>query len=150
MLNLTIILFSAYVVYITARYGWLPSISHSFLVKKEGWVFVAWCLTIGVMLFISLVETSEIVAFVAFGFIVVGANPQIDSPFQKKIHYWGALYIILGGCAMVLVDVNPWLGAGITVAIGLFALLSHLFRLPNKIFWIEIVAFLLIIIPFVL
>jgi len=135
----TAAIFYLFVILIVILYGWQPSISNGYYLEKVGNWFTGWAISVGVLLFITQVQVNPLVLFPSFGFIVVGLAPKFKS-WQKTIHYLGAMFIILGGCAMVAY--NDWfMGLYAAMLIGMFSLIP----MKNRIFWIEIIAFTILI-----
>jgi hypothetical protein len=138
------VLFFSYVGLITTLYGIQPSISDSYYIKRIGNWFVVWCFAMATLLMATLANKSGLVLFPSFGFCVVGLAPKFEEWMDGKMHLIGAITIIAGGLLMIVVDFSLIYSIGATLAIGLFILLSK--KLNNRVFWIELLAFVLIFI----
>ena len=143
MLYLTISIIIVYLVYVYFRYGMLDSISESY--RYTGMLFQGWCIAVGVLLFISIYKESPMVLFPSFGFVVVGLAPKYYMEWQKVIHYYGALFIIVRGCTLVIFNYDVFLGILITGVITAVFFITSRYRMNRRILWVELISIVLII-----
>ena len=126
-----------YIVNTILKYGWLPSISHSYMVRKRSWLFQLWCWCTAVLLFLGLYEVSLFVLPTSLGLIIVGCTPDLNNSKHNVWHNAGAILSILSGCALVT-HLDLVIGLITTGVIAVFAGLAFLRGMRNKIFWIEV------------
>ena len=129
------VVFLTYVIYLVNRYGVLPSISDSFYITGEKSIFRLFCIAISLpMVFYNEVEFM----LAAFGGILVGVADNYKAENLraiKKAHFIGAAILI--GMSLI--------GLGFTyLAIFVIGAIPLLF-VNNRIWWIEILAFTIII-----
>lgn len=135
----TLIITLAYIIQTIIVYGWIKSISHSYMIRSDRWLFRIWCWLTAVLLFFALIEIASLVIFVSLGLIIVGMTPNLDNPIENKVHYIGAVMSIIAGCGVV-VQVHLITGLILTGIIGVFGILAYRYNLRNKVFWIEILS----------
>jgi hypothetical protein len=140
----SIAIFCTYVAFIWGKYGILPDISTSYyrMGMKPYFTFVMWAT--GFTALIGTVEQSGFMFASASGIMFVGAAAAFREQLTSTVHYLGAVGAILFGLVAHLT-----LGNYIPVAIFFLGAIPLLYA-PNKIWWIEILAFLCITIPFVI
>lgn len=145
LLIFTIIVFLTYVIGIYSKFGILKSISESVyhIKHKALFTFFIW----GVALPIMIVGSTGLMfmagAFLAF----VGASPMFKEEMEGKVHYVGATGGIALGFAGMILNFGLW---PLAVIQGVFTLCAVLFKLKNHTWWIEVLAFILIIIGLII
>lgn len=142
-------IFITYVLFITIKFGVLPSISDSwYKLQALGGVwyslFTWFCYSLGVTLFFQTNGETALFFLAGAGLIAVGVAThfKLDDDIEPLIHFGGAVCCILSSFAALWIErgsYEPFI-AFLTLS-GLFALL----RVKNTTFWIEILAFLFII-----
>ena len=149
-MNLTIcqlLIFVTYVTYITYRFGVLPSISESHYKLNEfrqGYFFTIFCWALATTMVLQSDQSSPLYFFSGMGLAFVGVATHFkwNGAHTNIVHYLGAFVGIVSALAALYFESNMWHPA------TLFALLTAiivLFKIKNATFWIEIVAFLIII-----
>lgn len=137
------VVFSAYVVFIWLRYGVQKSISDSYyrLRGSDKILFTLFCWGFAMPFIISSIEIHSLFFFSGAGICFVGAAAAFkDSVNARNVHMIGAYSgVALGFIGLGLI--------GLFLPIGIF-LLSGIFliKTKNNIWWIEISAFLIIIV----
>ena len=139
----SLIVFTLYIAYIMARYGVRKSISESFYRLKYKKIFplIIWGFTIPIML-----HTGTPIMFIACSLICfIGAAPAFKSDIiEHRVHMFGAFGGILTAFASLVFEFDMiWI-----FIIFVFAT-TFLFTMRfaiKYIWWIEVVAFYLIII----
>jgi len=145
------LIFPLYVTYIVWRNKWKPlhSISDSWYVLRDNYkgeenLFTLFCFLLGIGL-VFLSDISSLFFFAGSGFCFVGVATQFKetSGLTDEVHYIGAGTGIL--CSFIGLFLN-----GIYIPFILFLLGTSIIlwrKWSNPIFWIEIIAFLMIIYP---
>lgn len=136
-------IFCSYVIFITSKFGMLPSISESHYKlneSRQGYLFTLFCFSLSV----TMILKENILFFIAgAGLALVGVASQFKwtGAFTDKLHYLGAFIGISSSLAGIYFHQNNQ-----NVIYGLIPLLvSAVLPIKNKIFWVEIVSFLIII-----
>lgn len=137
---LTVVAFWAYVGYIMAKYGVLPSLSDSYYhlpLKKRDIIFtsVFYYTAIAVI----ILAESGLMFAAGVGICAVGTAPQFERSYAKPIHYIGAAFAALFSQLYIIFIAELWPLTGILVLIGL---ILYLLKVNNIIWWIEMVCFL--------
>jgi len=141
-LILALTIFIGYCATITIKYGWLPSISESFyhLPKKLSWIFSIFLWVISILIIAATWET-RLIVIACWCIMGVGVFPYfLDT---RWIHYLFALTGFTIGLISVWINFNGWYFDILFLAILLYILLA---KVKHRIFWIEVIAFLTIII----
>jgi hypothetical protein len=149
-MNLTIcqlLIFVIYVTYITYRFGLLPSISESHYKLNEfrqGYIFTIFCWSLATTMVLQSDQSSPFYFFSGMGLAFVGAATQFKWTGANThiVHYLGAFIGIACALAALYFESGMWLPATLFTFITAIIIL---FKAKNATFWIEIVAFLLII-----
>lgn len=142
--------FVTYMAFIIRKFGALPSISESWyaLEEEENPLFTVFCWGIGLPMFFQSNGTSELFVLSGIGLTLVGTAVRFKAAYNCKIHYAGAAAGIGGALLGLLVENGMW------QPIAYFALSSAFIalysKITEKIWWIEIAAFFIIITSFVL
>jgi hypothetical protein len=139
ILLVSFITFTAYIVYVVAKYGIPRSVSDSYyLLGRCGYVFTGWCWAVALSVAAVMFEQSEgcgyqfLGLFAGGGLAFVGAAPLFRS-HEKIIHYCSAGVCALA--ALVWMAAAGWWyvpAAFLTVA-GCVA-----WRFGKVVFWIEL------------
>jgi hypothetical protein len=144
--------FVTYLAWIVAKFGVQPSISDSFYALREKygesslipWLFWLFLINISWPLF-PLLQFNGFAFFAMAGIILVGATAQFRQGKSTEIpHVVGAV----GGIALAFLSIGfvfggwawTWLPAYLLV-VGL----SNIARIPNYDWWIEVIAFVIIV-----
>ena len=138
---LMILVFISYVSFIWNKYGILPSISQSYyeLPPKWKWLFPIFCW--GFAFPAMVIAGSPLMLFAGGGIVFVGAAAAFQEKMTKEFHIIGALMgVILSQVAIVL-DYGLW---PISLAFVLLSIPMLLLedKFSNRIWWIELMAFL--------
>lgn len=145
--SLQLIVFSTYIIYIATRFGILESISDStyYLRGQEKWYFLIFLWSLGVL---NLFQGLELYGFLSTaGLFFTGITIKHKSfrAFTRSVHILGAVSAIsLAMIGLALIH-NMW---WIFIPTIMSALV--LIRDKNIIWWIEVVAFISIIIGYFL
>jgi hypothetical protein len=138
----SLVVFLTFTLYIYFKYGVLTSISMAWYVlpKKEKLLFTLFCFVLGT----SLLFQGGLFFFLSgAGLFFVGAATDYESKTTNIVHFTGALVGILS--ALIGLWVEYGLFYPLIIAIAL-SLIIYLIKMKNYLWWIEIVAFLSIII----
>ena len=132
--------FIGFIVALVIKFKKIPSsISEFYYLLEErkynsGWLFTMFLWTMGIMTCFY----GNPWLFVAGGFLCfTGAAAQYKDAPTNTVHYIGAA----GGYGLACLVINPFLIGGI-IAISV---LANLYKIKNKTFWVEVVAFLIIL-----
>lgn len=147
MIFIVIAVFFSYVGTVWAKFGVQPSISDSFYSWKGNWrhLFTFFCWGLALPIFIA--EPIHWFFITAGGLGFVGTAAEIKKEFVSKVHNPSAVVAIISGLLGITFVFGHWYIAlsGIVLS-GLLAL----FNVKNKIWWVEIIAFISIISSFVI
>ena len=143
---LQILVLSAYLLAVYNRYGILQSISHSTYewIGNQRYWFTAMCWGLGILNLFQGMEGWGVLVAVAMGVTGITINYRT---IGTALHNIGAITAIGGGL------IGLWALHGIWLPFGLFipiAICLWFISGDNRIWWIEIVAFALIIIGYTL
>lgn len=144
---ISLVIFISYSIVILNIFGVLPSVSDSYYsLKKYGelGVFTMFCWGVSFPLLIYWIDFSQndwnFLPFLACSALMfVGASPAFrDLKFEKKVHSVSAIICLLCSYIWAL-----WFG-NIYLAIGciIFSIAIGLISKKNRIYWIEIIAFM--------
>ena len=140
--TISTITFISYVLFITLKYGVLPSISDSYYKHNSKLLFFMFMLGVGLP--ITLMATSGLMFFSGALFILCGCAPAFKInkySFEDEIHSFGAL----GGVSLLLsyfASIHYCLPIILIASIGIPI---YFIKPKNKTFWIEIIAFISIL-----
>lgn len=145
--SLQALVFLFYIGFIVYRFGVLPSISESWYKLEPfrmGFLFTLFCWSLSMLMLFQTNETTGLFFASGTGLGFVGAATMFKSTaaLTDKVHGAGAVVGILSALLGLGVEYNNWIPMAVFVGIG--ATLSA-FNVKNKIWWIEIVAFLCVI-----
>jgi hypothetical protein len=133
-------IFIFYVGYVWLKVGVLPSISESYYQINERWMFtIILCWGLGLS---NVMRGSEWYFFSGAALCFTGAASSFkDWSVTKHVHNAGAVL-----CILLSIIGLAYQGVYYTaVPIVAFSLVAILSKMPNRIWWIEVVAFLSII-----
>ena len=140
ILGLQLGIFLTFIILVWSQHGVLPSISESWYTLKEKWMFTLFCYSLG---FLHLFHEPGNILYMLAGFslIFVGAATRFkDGAYTTAIHIGGAISaIILSFIALAIKGI--WLGPIFT---GLTWGWFKFFNIKNRTWWVEIVAFVFI------
>ena len=141
LLIISIITFITYITYVMVKFGIQKSISDSYydldIKNKIFFTLALW----GFALPIGIAAETTMLFLAAAGICFVGATPAFkDDKTEHTIHMIGAYSGIILGFASMVIDYHLYWLTGISV-VGIT--LIYLFG-KNKIWWIEVLAFLII------
>ena len=145
---LMLLVFFTYVGVIWAKYGVLPSISHSYysLPDNKKFLFTLWCW--GYAIPAMIVGSTPLMFFAGAGIAFVGAAAAYREKMTETVHIIGALSGILFSQLSTILDFDLW---PITIgfaAIALPLVLTRFIKIKgktickNRTWWIEILAFI--------
>lgn len=140
-----LVCFTSYLVFIMKTFGILPSISESWyrLKPEENPLFTFFCFSIGVPMFFQSNGSSALFFLSGIGLLLVGVAVRFKASYDCKLHYAGAAAGIGGALIGLWIEENIWWTTVLFVCTLLFIYFSSI---NEKIWWIEIIAFLIIII----
>jgi len=143
----SLIIFISYSIIILNLFGVLQSVSASYYsLKKYGdlGVFTMFCWGVAFPLLIYWIEFSQsdwnFLPFLACsGLMFVGASPAFrDLEFEEKVHTISALICLICSYLWALLFGNFYLALGCM----LFSLVLYFISRKNRIYWIEMIAFM--------
>jgi hypothetical protein len=142
-----LLIFVTYVAYITNRFGVLPSISESYYKlneSRQGYFFTIFCWALAVTMVLKADNSSPLYFYSGVGLAFVGAATQFKwtKAGTDIAHYLGAFIGIECALIALWVESNIWPQVLFTFITAIIVL----FKIKNATFWIEIVAFVSIII----
>lgn len=155
LLGILIINFFGYVTTVALKFGIQPSISDSYYSWKKPWgvlfTFFCWIMAFTLIAMVELFPDAwyQFMFFLtggAFGF--VGTATEIKKEHVNKVHTISAIMGILLGYVSLGVSLSGWYWLAIGGGAIIMAII-WLLNIKNKIWWVEIVAFLTIIGGFV-
>lgn len=140
-----LLVFAGYVSWIWAKYGVLPSISHSYysLPNNLKFLFTLWCW--GYALPAMIVASTPLMFFAGAGICFVGAAAAYREKMTETVHIIGAVAGILFSQLSTIIDFDMWYVTAIYAAIALPLALTRFSKkniCPNRTWWIEILAFI--------
>lgn len=143
-----LLVFAGYVSWIWAKYGVLPSISHSYymLPKNLQFLFTLWCW--GYAIPAMIVASTPLMFFAGAGIAFVGAAAAYREKMTETVHIVGAVSGILFSQLSTIIDFGMWYVTAIYAAIAIPLALTRLIKFkgmeicPNRTWWIEILAFI--------
>ena len=136
--------FILYVGYVVKRFGILSNISESWeaLGPKENYIFTLFLLAIGVPMFFQSNGCCSYFALSGTGFILAAFSMRFNFLCKCKSHYAGVAAGILGSLLGLWVENGFWVPSAMFA--GLIILIKYS-NVTNKIWWVEIAAFVSII-----
>lgn len=151
-----LVLFSTYLGVVADRFGVLPSISDSYYKWRQDdklkWLFEVVLIITGLsMWFYGLYDfygdiiTQVAIATSGYCLMMVAVAPAFKKDSVETIHSVGAVLSIVAGFVAVGFQYGLWWGVGL---LGIFLLICatlRLLKITNYTWWIEIVAFYIIL-----
>lgn len=144
LLLFSFLIFTSYLTVVVIKFGVLPSISDSYYYfekQKLGFIFTLFCWLFSFPLIFS--ATTGLLFFAGSGILFVGAAPNFKLKSEGDVHTIAAISGIVLGMLSLVFDFNIYIGVGI---FGIITLIFKIFRMKNKTWWIEIAAFIIILI----
>lgn len=143
--------FVLYLSFILIKLGLLPSISESWYQLKfpTNILFTVFCWIIGFGMFSQSNGETPFFFLAGAGLCFTGAATMFKSAgaYTNKVHSIGALICILGSFAGLIFERSCWYPLVIFISLAAFILLL---KINNRIFWLEIGAFVSIILGLLL
>lgn len=141
---LFIIIFVSYITYVLIRERKiLASISDSWYGHgmKGDVFFTLFCFSLGFTV-MTLADKEIYFALSGVGLLFVGAASMFkDGGLTRTIHFAGALFAIICGFFGLYYEYGTYLGGALWVS---FTAYAYLFNIKNTIWWVEVVAFILV------
>lgn len=140
-----VVVFFSYIIPIILIYGVLPSVSDSYyeLPEKYNFLFTLFCWGFAIPTMIIGVDLTDnfLMFFAGSGICFVGAAAAFKEELPKKVHIWSAIIGIVSSQLSIAFDFKMYyLNAVFLLLSGLLLLIKP----KNRIFWLEIVAFVAI------
>lgn len=141
------IIFITYISFLLIKFKKvLPSISDSWYMLKTptNSLFTLFCFSIGLLMPFHILGYYPFLFFLSgAGLCFTGAATMFkDNKLTKKVHYIGAVFCILFAFLGIGFEYNYWLPL---ILYLISVILSKLFNVNNFIWWIEIYAFVFIV-----
>lgn len=142
-LGASFLVFTSYVLYVCTKYGLPKSISDSYYIlkKKHRWVFtlILW----GFAVPLIPAGDSLLMVLAVMGIAFVGAAPAFkDFEVERRVHVMGATAGVVLGMVSLWTEHGVWY---VTVLYAFMFLVLLINNVKNVIFWIEVLAFYLVI-----
>lgn len=156
LIILSIIIFSVYTISVVIKYGWLPSISESFyrLPKKWNFIFTFFCWGFSIpLMIVGLDQTGNVLMFLApAGIAFVGAAAAFKGDkMTHDVHMTGAsLGVIFSHLAIWLAYKEYLIGIAAFSLMMILILLTWMKFKVNYFFWIEVIAYVSIVLCLIL
>jgi hypothetical protein len=144
MLLITALVVLIYLVTVTIKFGWLPSISRSYYELKHNWVFTLFMWFVGIsVMYMGGKDASNLAAnifYIGGSFLLfVGVYPRFEEDHKWQHYICALLGLLITLIAFIFRDGNY-------LPILLFLTISGILvflKLKNLYFWIEIVFIIL-------
>ena len=140
LLTFSTVLFLSFIIFIWSKYGVRSSVSDSYyaLNKKYNFIFILfwWFFMIPVM----IVASTPLIFFAGAGICFVGASPSFRRKLDGKVHTISAALGILLSMLSLIIDFKYWISA---ITFSLISILIILFKIKNRLWWIEISAIII-------
>lgn len=147
LLILVVLSFVGYISFIVNRYGVLPSISESYYKMKDDNLFGGGLFTLfiwSLSLPLIIIGSTSLMFFAGAFLAFVGAATAFkDLKMTRRVHNIGAIGGIGFGFLSMIIDFQLF---ELTYFMVVLSLTLFLLKTKNLIWWIEILAFILIII----
>jgi len=146
------IVFITYITFLVKKFGVLPSISESWYrlqPEKLGYLFTLFCLTLGILMLYQGTQDTSLFFISGVGLCFVGAATQfkINDYYTGIIHSAGAAICIVSALVGIGIEYNLWLpGFGFII----LTIPAYIFIKKNKTWWIEMLAFISILIGLII
>ena len=142
------ILFAIYLILMAEFHGVQPSISDNYYVSKHPWTFTLAMWTVAFMMLPPMLSaTTEMFQFTAFlscaGIAFVGAAAAYRQSLSNTVHTIGAVIAALFAIIWAYTICPPLPTIAILAAVNI--LLS---KVSNKMYWIEIAAFIMVYVTY--
>lgn len=154
ILGILTLTFISYIWHIVKNYGILPSISESYYRLPVGkkLLFTLFCFGIGFSAAIlGIVLANSVLMFLAgVGIAFVGAAAAFKQGIARWVHQWGAIIGISLGTLSIFFDFHMYIIGILFILLSSGVVILHKQIHNTNIFWVEILAFLSIILTFAL
>jgi surface polysaccharide O-acyltransferase-like enzyme len=147
LLSWIVLLFISYVSFILLKYGILDSISESYYKEDKHSKFLFSAFIFGLSIPFMIIGGTTLMILAGLFLSFAGIARAYKEEFAGTVHIIGATGGISLGYASMWIDFHLWY---LPIIMGLFALLSTLFKLKYHTWWIEILAFILVIIGLII
>jgi len=158
LLGIQSFVFIAYLAFIISKFGILHSISLSWYRlqeknPKQGFLFTFFCwgLAIPMMMMSAYIDadTSTLIMLSGGGLVFTGSAAAFKSKDAKTdlVHFIGAATAIISGLLGIGLIYNNFVPM---VIVALATILAYMNKLKNGIFWIEVIAFISIIVGLII
>jgi hypothetical protein len=131
------VIFVTFVTSVWVKYGVQKSVSMSFYALNNPFSFVLFCW--GISVTYLLISPTLLSFLAATGVIFVGGHPFVKRDFIRQIHLIVAIAGISFAYLSLIFDYQNYIIPGI---FGIISVLIYLLDFKNKIWWIEIAAFI--------
>lgn len=145
LLSMSFTLFTLYNLYIILSYGWRKSISDSYYADDQSNLFYFFLFFSGVPL-MFVAQTFLMTLAVTF-MVVVGAAPAFRREMEKTLHFIAAIGAIVFSILALYIEMGQVVVPSLII---LFVAFSEIFKLKNKTYWQEMVAFYLSIVGIII
>jgi hypothetical protein len=139
-------IFFTYIAFIWVRYGVQPSVSESYYCLPEKYKFVFTLVMWGFTLPLMIAANSLLMFIAGSGIFFVGAAAAFKQPMTRTVHYVAAAVGIAFGVVWIISVGLWWLPLMYVLCSASFWFVLD----EEKIWWIEILSFTLIILAFIL
>jgi hypothetical protein len=143
LLLVSLTIFVSYITFIIINFGILPSISDSYYKLSLNSKFIFTLAMWGFAFPIIMLSENGLLFFSGAGICFVGAAPLFKEEFEGLIHRIGAITGIGLGLLALIIYYNSYY---LVLLYVLIFLIIYLSKVNNRIWWIEILSFLTIII----
>lgn len=147
LLSTSFLIFSSFIIFIILNYGVQHSISASYYKLKGNqkilFTLALWGFTIPIIIYANTGLLFYSGAFICF----VGVSPAFKNKgMEKKVHLIGAYTGIILGFISLLIDYNEYY-----LVLGSIFIISNIIkRIPNYIWWIEVISFCAILLGLII
>ncbi len=143
LLTFSTVVFFTYVIFIWSKYGVRSSLSDSYyaLPKNRNFVFTLfwWFFIIPVM----VVSSTPLIFFAGSGICFVGASPSFRNRLEGRVHTISAALGIFFSMLSLIIDFNYWIPAVMFLVISILIIL---FKIGNRLWWIELAAVIVLLV----
>jgi ABC-type iron transport system FetAB permease component len=144
--TISAVIFFSYIAFILVRYGVQPSVSESYYCLPEKYKFVFTLVMWGFTLPLMFAANSLLMMLAGTGIFFVGAAVAFKQPMTRTVHYVAAALGIGFGMVWIISVGLWWLPLMYVLCSASFWFVLD----EEKIWWIEILSFTLIILAFIL
>jgi hypothetical protein len=152
LLLISFLTISTYLIYVAVKYGIQKSISETYYtIGKKGWfTLIIWGMIIPLMI-VGIEITDSFLIFLGGAAIVfVGASPAFKSESLEKAVHFISSYLGVGFVILATIFTFNFIILGIVYAILIALTFTQKLKINHHIWWIEISAYLLILIQIII